>query len=70
MLNLAMDSKLKGCDLFRLRIDDVFAGGRVPDRARISTDRASNPRDFSTAVTGRKLSANGLPKADTSPLPD
>jgi len=29
-----------GCDLVRLRIDDVFAGGRVRDRATIM----SNPR--------------------------
>jgi len=27
MFNLAVDSKLRGCDLVRLRIDDVFAGG-------------------------------------------
>ena len=29
MFNLAIDSKLRGCDLVRLRIDDVFVGGRV-----------------------------------------
>jgi hypothetical protein len=29
MFNLAIDSKLRGCDLVRLRIDDVFAGGSV-----------------------------------------
>ena len=28
------------------------------------------PLDSSTAVTGRNLSADGFPKADTSPLPD
>jgi len=35
MFNLAIDSKLRGCDLVRLRIDDVFAGGRVRDRATV-----------------------------------
>jgi hypothetical protein len=27
MFNLAIDSKVQGCDLVRLRVDDVFAGG-------------------------------------------
>ena len=35
MFNLAIDSKLRGCDLVRLRIDDVFAGERVRDRATV-----------------------------------
>ena len=35
MFNLAIDSKLRGCDLVRLRIDDVFAGGGVRDRATV-----------------------------------
>ena len=29
MFNLAIDSKLRGCDLVRLRIDDVFAGAAI-----------------------------------------
>ena len=35
----------------------------------ISTGRASNPLVFSMAVTGRKPSADGLPKEDTLRLP-
>ena len=35
MFNLAVDSKLRGCDLVRLKIDDVSAGGTVRDRATI-----------------------------------
>ena len=35
MFNLAIDSKLRGCDLVRLRIDDVFVGGRVRYRATV-----------------------------------
>jgi hypothetical protein len=45
MFNLANDSKLRGCDLVRLRLDDVFAGGRVRDRAAIMT----NPRTIATS---------------------
>jgi hypothetical protein len=35
MFNLAIDSKLRGCDLVSLRIDDVATGGHVKDRATI-----------------------------------
>jgi hypothetical protein len=33
LFNLAIDSKLRACDLVRLRIDDVCAGGYMRDRA-------------------------------------
>jgi hypothetical protein len=33
MFNLAIDSKLRGCDLVRLKIDDLCVGGRLRDRA-------------------------------------
>jgi integrase len=42
MFNLAIDSKLRGCDLVSLRLDDIAVGGQVRDRATIiqrSTDR-------------------------------
>ena len=32
---LALDSKLRGCDLVRLQINDVCVGGRVRDRATV-----------------------------------
>ena len=34
LFNLALDSKLRGCDLVRLQVNDVCVGGRVRDRAR------------------------------------
>src|SRR6516162_5958326 len=35
LFNLAIDSKLRGCDLVQLQVDDVCVGGRVRDRATI-----------------------------------
>jgi hypothetical protein len=35
MFNLAIDSKLRGCDLVRLTIDDMVGGGIVRDRATV-----------------------------------
>ena len=32
LFNLAIDSKLRGCDLVHLRVRDVFAAGRVSAR--------------------------------------
>jgi hypothetical protein len=34
MFNLAIDSKLRGCDLVSLRVDDIAVVGHVRDRAR------------------------------------
>jgi hypothetical protein len=66
MFNLAIDSKLRGCDLIRVRIDGVWAGGRVRDRAarrttspeRLARDgprreQAADATDTNNAVLGR-----------------
>ena len=46
MFNLAVDSKLRGCDLVRLKIDDVSAGGRVRDRATVIQKKTGRPVQF------------------------
>jgi hypothetical protein len=46
MFNLAIDSKLRGCDLVRARIDDVCAGGRVRDRAPMIQKKTGLPVQF------------------------
>ena len=33
MFNLAIDSKLRGCDVVAIRVEDVAAGGYTADRA-------------------------------------
>jgi hypothetical protein len=35
LFNLAIDSKLRGCDLVSLPVDDVSVGGRTRDRATV-----------------------------------
>ena len=35
LFNLAIDSKLRGCDLVRLRIGDVIQGGKALHRAMV-----------------------------------
>ena len=46
LFNLAIDSKLRGCDLVRLQVDDVCVGGRVRDRATIVQKKTGRPVQF------------------------
>jgi integrase len=41
MFNLAIDSKLRGCDLVRLRVSDVVLGGTVRLRTYHSAENRS-----------------------------
>ena len=46
LFNLAIDSKLRGCDLVRLRISDIVQGGRVLSRAMITQRKTGQPVQF------------------------
>ena len=46
MFNLAIDSKLRGCDLVALRVDDVLLSGRVRPRTTVIQKKASRPVQF------------------------
>ncbi len=43
MFNLAIDSKLRGCDLVALRVDDVLLGGKVRPRATVYAEKDRPP---------------------------
>jgi hypothetical protein len=36
MFNLAIDSRLRGCDVVTMRVEDVAAGGYTADRLKIT----------------------------------
>jgi len=46
LFNLAIDSKLRGCDLVRLRVSDVCVGDRVQDRATVIQQKTGRPVQF------------------------
>lgn len=46
LFNLAIDSKLRGCDLVRLKVSDVYSAGAVRDRATIIQKKTSRPVQF------------------------
>jgi integrase len=46
LFNLAVDSKLRACDVVALRISDVEAGGRIRERATIVQKKTGRPVQF------------------------
>jgi integrase len=46
LFNLAIDSKLRGCDLVRVQINDVYANGQVRDRTAIIQKKTGRPVQF------------------------
>ena len=46
LFNMAIDSKLRGCDLVRLRVGDVAAGGAVRSRGVVLQRKTGRPVQF------------------------
>ena len=46
LFNLAIDSKLRSCDLVALRVQDICLAGRVKDRAVIIQQKTGRPVQF------------------------
>ena len=46
LFNLAIDSKLRACDLVKLRVLDIAHGGTVQSRAMVVQQKTSRPVQF------------------------
>lgn len=46
LFDLAIDSKLRGCDLVKVRIGDLVSGGRVRARAMVIQQKTGRPVQF------------------------
>ena len=56
LFNMAIDSKLRGCDLVRLKVADVFSSGQMKERATILQSKTQAPVQFEiTKGTRRSL---------------
>ena len=51
LFNLAVDSKLRGCDLVKLRVRDIAQAGRISKRAIITQQKTNHPVRFE--ITGQ-----------------
>jgi integrase len=67
MFNLAVDSKLRGCDLMALRVDDVAPNGYAVDRATVRQRKTGRPVRFELTETTRQALDDYLRFADRKP---
>jgi integrase len=54
LLNLAIDSKLRGCDLVRLKVADLVAGNRVRERVSVIQSKTKRPVQFEVSESTRE----------------
>ncbi len=66
MFNLALDSKLRGCDLVRLRVRDVTHGNQIAPRAIIMQQKTQRPVQFELTEPTRTALAAWIVKAKLS----
>ena len=60
LFNLAIDSKLRGCDLAKLRVADVFVAGQVKERTSITQSKTQKPVRFEITDGTRKSLAHWM----------
>ena len=53
MFDLAIDSKLRGCDVVKVGIGDLVSGGRVRSRAIVIQQKTGRPVQFELLETSR-----------------
>src|SRR5258708_17149586 len=54
LFNLAIDSKLRGCDVVALKVEDVAAGGYTADRATVRQKKTGQPVRFELSEQTRQ----------------
>jgi len=54
LFNMAVDSKLRGCDLVRLKVADLFSAGAVKERTSILQSKTKSPVRFEITEGTRK----------------
>ena len=53
LFDLAIDSKLRGCDVVKIRIGELVSGGRVRTRARVTQPKTRRPVQFELLEAAR-----------------
>jgi integrase len=67
MFNLAIDSKLRGCDLVNLRVRDIAHGGQVLTRAMVVQRKTQRPVQFELTEPTRVAVTAWLERAKLKP---
>jgi len=63
MFNLAIDSKLRGCDLVSLRVRDICHGAQILSRAMVVQRKTQRPVQFELTEPTRSAVAAWMEKA-------
>ena len=67
LFNLAIDSKLRGCDLVGLHVRDVVQGSRVASRAIVMQQKTQRPVQFEVTEQTREAVAAWIATAHLKP---
>ena len=67
LLDLAIDSKLRSCDLVTLRVRDIFHGDRVASRAVVMQRKTRRPVQFEITDPTRQVVASWVGRAQLRP---
>ena len=67
MFNLAIDSKLRGCDVVAIRVEDIAAGGYTADRATVRQKKTERPVRFELSEQTRQAVDDYLKAANKRP---
>ena len=67
IFNLAIDSKLRGCDVVAIRVEDVAAGGYTADRATVRQKKTGRPVRFELSEQTRQAVDDYLTSANKGP---
>jgi integrase len=64
LFNLAVDSKLRGCDLVNLRVRDIVHGSQIMTRAMIVQRKTQRPVQFELTDPTRSAVSTWIAKAE------
>ena len=67
MFSLAIDSKLRGCDVVTIKVEDVAAGGHTADRATVRQKKTGQPVKFELSEQTRQAIDEYLVAANKKP---
>jgi len=66
MFNLAIDSKLRGCDLVKLKVSDIAHGRHIAKRATVMQQKTQQPVQFEITDQTRSALGKWIRYADLS----
>jgi len=67
MFNLALESKLSGCDVVAIRVEDVAASGYLEDRATVRQKKTGRPVRFELSELARQATDDYLKASNKRP---